>query len=385
MIVVYGATRLWSTAVFLLAAAGQPVSYWAQAAPDYPTFVGLFWDGSWYRTIAEQGYPATLPRGPDGTVQQSAWAFFPLFPLLVRGLMAVTGGSWAVLAPASALVLGWGAALVLDRLVQRQAEARQGRVAARRLALGTVLIVGTFPAAPALQVAYSESLALLLVVLALWFLVRRSYVAAVPVVLALGFTRAVALPMAAVVAVHLVLRWRDHRAGRERLGTGEAVQIFGLALAAGVAGVAWPAVVGWVTGVPDAYVLTQSAWRGTFSSAPVVPWVQMSQYLLGAAGPVVLVLAVVVVGGLALSRGAGAAGPEVQAWGVAYLGYLLLVAFPQSSLFRFLLLAFPLALATAGIARTRGRLLAVAGILAAGQLGWVVWLWQLTAPTSWPP
>ena len=44
-------------------------------------------DGSWYRNVAENGYPAELPRGEDGLVQQNAWAFFPLFPMLARGLM----------------------------------------------------------------------------------------------------------------------------------------------------------------------------------------------------------------------------------------------------------------------------------------------------------
>src|SRR5680860_703887 len=114
---VYALTRAWSTGVLLLAAAGQPQSSWGPAQPDYGTFVGLFWDGSWYKSIAEDGYPATLPVDANGMVQQNAWAFFPLFPLLVRVLMTATGGSWEVVAPAASLLLGVGAALVLDRLV----------------------------------------------------------------------------------------------------------------------------------------------------------------------------------------------------------------------------------------------------------------------------
>jgi hypothetical protein len=395
VLAVYGVTRAWSAVAFLLAAAGQPASYWAPPQPGYGTFVGLFWDGSWYRAVAEDGYPAGLPRDPDGTVHQNAWAFFPLFPLLVRALMAVTGGSWAVLAPTCALVLGAAGALVLDRLVQEGTERRAQRSATvaaaaeggadRRLALGTVLLVGLLPAAPVLQAAYAESLALLLVVSTIWLLMRRAYLAAVPVVVALGFTRAVALPMAVVVVVHLLTRWRDHRAGRDRLDRAAVLRLAALAVAAATAGVAWPVLVGRLSGVPDAYVRTQAAWRGTFSSAPVVPWVQMADFLLGAWGLPVLVLLLVAAFGLALSRHARAAGVEVQAWGVAYLGYLVLVAFPQSSVIRFLLLAISLPLATAGLARTRGRLAVLAALLAAAQLGWVIWVWQVTAATSWPP
>jgi hypothetical protein len=401
VLALYAATRLWSTAVFLLAAAAQPESYWAPAQPGYADFVGLFWDASWYRSIAENGYPGELPRDAAGGVQQNAWAFYPLFPLLVRGLMAF-GGSWAVLAPAASLVFGAAAALVLDRLVQGRVDAAwatgerrlalgsgERRLALspgeRRLALGTVLLVGLHPAAPVLQAGYAEALALLLVALVLWLLVRRSYVAAASVVLALGFTRPVALPMAAVVAVHLAARWREARVGRDVLPRTDVARILGLGFAAVVAGTAWPVIAGWVTGVPDAYVRTQAAWRGTFSSYPLIPWVQMAEYLMGPAGFVVLVLVTVAAFALALSPPAAVAGVEVQAWGVAYLAYLLLVAFPQTSLIRFLVLAFPLALALVALARGRRGLLALAVAGALSQLVWVVWLWQLTTPTAWPP
>ena len=384
MLAVYAVTRAWSAVVFLLAARGQPETYWGPAQPDYATFVGLFWDGSWYRWIAEYGYPAELPVDAAGAVQQNAWAFFPAYPILVRGLMLVTGAPWVGLAPAASLALGAGAMLVLDRLVQREVEIRGARLG-RSLALGTVLLVGLHPAAPVLQAAYTESLALFLVVLALWLLVQRRYGWAIPVVVALGFTRAVALPMAVVVLVHLGMRWRDVRAGREALRRGDAARLMSLAAAALAAAIAWPLAVAVATSRADGYVQVQSAWRGTFSSAPVVPWFEMASYLVGDAGWLVLVLVVAAVMGLALSRHAGAAGPEVKTWGVAYLAYLLLVAFPQSSVVRFLLLAFPLALAVAAIARVWWRTAAIAVLLAAAQLGWVLWLWQLTEPTGWPP
>ena len=144
-------------------------------------------------------------------------------------------------------------------------------------------------------------------------------------------------------------------------------------------------MVALATGEPDAYVATQSAWRGSFSSAPLVPWFQMAGHLIGDAGMLVLLLTVLVVVGAAASRPAGAAGPEARIWGVAYVGYLLLVAFPQSSIVRFLLLAFTIPVAAAALARSRWQLCLLAAVSAAGQLAWVLWVWQLTESTGWPP
>lgn len=384
VLAVYAATRLWGAVVLGWAAAGQADSFWGPGPPDHWTFVGVFWDASWYRTIALEGYPTDLPTDPDGTVQQNAWAFFPLFPLLVRLIMTVVPAPWEVVAPLTAVVLGALAMLAVDRVVHTGALAR-GTPVGRRLPLGTVLVVCLFPAAPVLQIAYTESASLLLVALTLLALVRRAYGWAVPAVLALGFTRAVALPMAVVVAVHLLVRIRAHRAGGDALAGRDVVRIGVLGAAAVLAGLAWPALCGLVTGVPDAYLRTQAAWRGSFSSAPVEPWLQMAQYLAGPPGLVLLVLVLGAVAALGLSRPARAAGSEVQAWGLAYPAWLVLVAFPQTSLIRFLLLAFPLGMATVGLLRSRAALAVAAVVLAAGQAVWVVWLWQLNAPTAWPP
>lgn len=381
---IFALTRVWSTAVLVWAARGQPESVWAGAAPGYWTFVGRFWDAAWYQAIAENGYPASLPTGAGGEVLQNSWAFFPLFPLLGRLLVTITGAPWEVVAPVTATLLAAGAVVVVAHLVEGQARAR-GYARARSLALGTVLLIGIFPSGVVLQVAYTESLSLLLIALSLWLLVRRSYGWTALAVLALGLTRAVALPMAAVVAVHLVSRWRAHRSGRDVLSRRDAAAIGALGACAVLAGVAWPLVSGLVTGQLDAYVRTQAAWRGSFSSAPVVPWIQMAQYVFGPTGIVVLLVVVVVVVALGASRAAGLAGPEVRAWGLAYPAWLLLAVFPQSSVLRFLLLAFPLGMATIGLAPSRFRVALVVAASAAGQYVWVVWLWQITTPTAWPP
>ena len=73
----------------------------------------VLWDGSWYREIAENGYPVPLPVDPStGAVSQNAWAFYPAFPLLSRLLMSVTGLGFPVVASTLALVCGAGAAVL---------------------------------------------------------------------------------------------------------------------------------------------------------------------------------------------------------------------------------------------------------------------------------
>ena len=272
----YAAARLFTTAVFLWVASVQEQNPWTAEHPGYFPYVGLMFDGSWYKNVAENGYPAQLPVGADGLVQQNAWAFFPLFPMLARGLMLVTRAPWEVVAPLLALVLGAGAVLAIHRTVVRGAPRA---VAARPgLPLATVALVSVFPTAAVLQVAYTEALALLLVASALLLLLRRDYGWMALVVVALGFTRAVALPMAVVVVVHAAVRWWSSRRGTDtftwRTGTGLA----GLALLAAASGFLWPAICGWVTGVPDAYLQTQESWRGVREVAPFGGWSYVPQF-----------------------------------------------------------------------------------------------------------
>ena len=249
VLAVYAAARLFTTVVFLWVASVQEQNPWTAEHPDYFPYVGFMFDGSWYRNVAENGYPAELPRGENGLVQQNAWAFFPLFPMLARGLMQLTGGSWDVVAPLLALVLGAGAVLAIHQTVVRGAPRA---VAARPgLPLASVALVSVFPTAAVLQVAYTEALALLLIASALLLLIRRDYGWMALVVVALGFTRAVALPMAAVVVVHAAVRWWSARRGTDTWTWRTGVGLGALTLLSAASGFLWPAICGWATGVPD--------------------------------------------------------------------------------------------------------------------------------------
>ncbi|WP_069387795.1 hypothetical protein [Cellulosimicrobium cellulans] len=375
---VYGLARAVSAVVLLVVARTQEANPWTGAAPSYLEYVGRMWDAGWYREIYDTGYPDVLPVGADGVVQQNPWAFFPLFPTLVRGLDAVTGAGWDVLAPALALACGAGAVVVVHRLV-----ATAGAAAVERrpgLPLVTVLLVSVFPSSPVLQVAYTESLALLLVAGSLLLLARRRYGWAALAVVLLGLTRAVALPMAAVVVWHALVRWR-----RGDLRGPDAVRLCGLLAVAVASGLLWPWLCQVVTGVPQAYFRTQEAWRGGAEVVPFVPWVDVARWLFDGAGPWLLGLLLVAVAALVLNPVAARLGPEMHAWSGAYLAYLVATVQPGTSLVRFLLLAFPLGAVTAGWTRSRAWLAAVTLACVAGQAWWVWGLWRLVPPSGWPP
>lgn len=385
---VYALARAFSALVLLVVARAQVANVWTPASPSYLDYTGLMWDASWYREIAGQGYPAQLPVGADGSVQQNVWAFYPLFPMLVRAVMAVTGAPWRVAAPLLALAIGGAAMVVIHRTVQvgapRAVAARPG------LPLATVALVAFFPTAVVLQVAYTESLALLLIASALLLLIRRRYGLTAIVVVALGFTRAVALPMAVVVAVHAVSRWRATRRDADRLDRRDVVGLGALLVAAVVSGLAWPVVSAAVTGRPDAYLATQAAWRARPDVVPVVPWLDVARWLVGGWGPLVLVVVLAAFVVLLMCPPARRLGPELRAWPAAYLGYLVGVVEPGTSLGRFVLLAFPLGAVTAGMVRApagrrRTWVVVVVVVMALLQVGWMWALWRLTPPSGWPP
>jgi hypothetical protein len=105
------------------------------------------WDSVWYLSIAGQGYDgADSPRH----------AFFPLYPLLARGIAELGGGGAAaiLLAAYAVSLAAFFAALVL---LYRLTELELGR----RAAWPTLLLLCVFPASLYFGAPYSESLFLL--------------------------------------------------------------------------------------------------------------------------------------------------------------------------------------------------------------------------------
>jgi len=356
---------------------GYHVTLPSIAAPDYPT-VASNWDGQWYSSIASHGYPTTIPRDAAGHALQNQWAFYPAYPFVVGGIMAISGLGFIVLAPILSFLLGAAAVTVMFRLINQ--------VSGRFAASATVLLTCTFMAAPVLQIAYTESLALLLVCTGLLLLHNRRYGWLVPVLVMLALSRAIALAFVPVVVVHGVSRYR--RRSVEAFPVPERRRVLGLAgLGVAVTGL-WPAIAAITTGDPTAYTQTESSWGTTgklrlLKEFPAFAWTQG-----GTVGVVALICIIGLTAALVLRSGARVWGPEVRAWAGFYPLFLLLATAPGSSSVRFLLLAFPLVWPFPEPAATRSerrfRMILIAGLAIVGFAMQFVWIAQFLVVTG-PP
>ena len=348
---IYALTRLFAVVVIAIAGRHQiavttdlpeyHVAVPTSAAPGYWTIV-TNWDGQWYRDIATHGYPADLPRDGTGHVTPNAWAFFPLFPLLVRLLMWMTSLNFEFVGSAVSVALGAAAMVVLFRLVK-------DALGTMSAAAATVLTC-TFISAPVLQAAYTESLALLLVSSCLLLLRRRRYVWTAGVIVLLALTRNVVLAMAPVILLHGSVRYRaraeDDFTTRDRLKVGGLV-----ALSVAATGL-WPGIAAAATGEASAYTQSSSAWQGGLHL--LVGWPLKLYDVAGTWGLVVFFLMLFCLYGLLAGRAARRWGPELWGWAVSYSAYLVLTTTFYSATLRFLLLAFPLSLLAVDVFRSMG-------------------------------
>lgn len=375
---VFIAARLVSACIFMAAAVHQGTNPWFPPAPDYWSFITI-WDGRWYQQAAESGYPSELPVDQNGVVRENAWAFYALFPFLGRGLSAMTG--WGTLPSLTviAMVAGLAAALVVYKLFRE--------AGSRKAALWGVVFMSTFPVSPILQVPYAESLNLFLLASSLLLVVRRHYLAAIPVVILMCLSRPTGVPFAAMLGLLLVWRlWQrfgPNAPGGSRDGTTtsapDLVRLAVLVLVAGTGALAWPAIAWAVTGDPTAYTRTETAWRG-HDLVPFKPWFDTGRMLFG---PFLGVLAPFVFAGLfvlmMMSRPVRALGTELRLWCACYMGYLITFLHPQTSTFRMLLPLFPLALAAVLLSKSKAYRGTVVVMFFLLQIVWVVWLW------AWAP
>jgi Mannosyltransferase (PIG-V) len=156
------------------------------------------WDSHWYLQIARDGY--FFRPG-----EQSSVAYFPLYPLAMRGLMAL-GLAPFVAGALVSLVSGVGAVLLFTRWAQTQAAPAEARDGGLFLAL--------YPFAFFLYgVVYGDSLFLLLVV-ASFLLLERGHLFLAVLVAALATA---ARPVAPALVVGLLARrleWKRERGER---------------------------------------------------------------------------------------------------------------------------------------------------------------------------
>lgn len=364
-LLVFGASRVVTTAFLLFVASfAQPGSR-AGVRPSLGA-LAMSWDGVWYWSVAffGYGYPGLTDAG--GAVQQNNWAFLPLYPTLVKALALGDVQAWPRIAPLVSVAFGFGCAVLLGLLLRSHLGPRRAGFA--------VAIFACSPLSFILQIAYAESMGLFLLLAALCLIDRNRYWTAIPVAVALAFTRPGVLALALAVAAHLALRlWRSRRADPvPPLQWSGAIVLVVVAFAAGLA---WTVIVGVATGEPDAYLRTEAAWRslwmGDAPYALVTPWFFAAGFWFGpVVGPIVLVAVLAGFVVLLFVPPVRRLGSLNRLWIASYGVYLVAVFFPQSSIFRLLM---PMAPLTGAVAprSTIGRGLVLVGCLAAQGL----WMW----------
>lgn len=375
--IIYLAARVVTTG-YLLAAA-EMSGFGSRFGPDATLGdLTLGWDARWYWIIAEVGYPTTLPLTDAGAVAENQWAFMPIYAYLARFVAEPFGGQWTVGAFIVSLVAGYAASYVLYRMLRDRMDVLP--------AMWAVAFFASGPLAGLFQLGYAEALFLLWLFLALWTVMRRRYAWLYLLIPLMAFTRPGVLAFALFLGLFGIWRWMSRR--REPLPPSEIVHIVALGVLAVAAGFAWQQIVTWATGDAGAYLATELAWRRNWGQAeasffPVEGFVSGIRFWFGWMWGLGAELGYVVVGAALLAIAAlllwephvKRLGVEVRLWSASYLVYLLLVFFPQSSIFRLLV---PLSPLLGALALPRSNIWRV-GVLLAGLVGQWWWIYNMYA------
>jgi hypothetical protein len=375
----YALCRAFSGVLLAVVARYQTPMVWTGPHPDYFSMTVL-WDGSWYGQIAQFGYPSSLPvDAVTGAVQENAWAFYPAFPVMSRVLMEATGLGFPVVGSTLALLLGFGAAVVMGLLLRDKV--------GPKVALAAVAVFAACPVSPSLQIAYTESMSILLLCGFLWAISKERWIVTAGLALLIGLTRAMALPLAVVALVAVIMRWK--RRIEEPISGREAWSALVALSSCGAAGLLWPLIVSIGAGSPLAYTETMGAWSVGGSVELLRPWLEYVAYPWNAV-KVALGLSIIIA--MTVGPWAGRLGAELRTWTLAYTAYLILVDAPSTSLLRHLLPLFPLTVVLVGGGWRDGPprwlgwrtgFLVLAGL--AGQVWWVWALLRFVPPIDFPP
>ena len=167
----------------------------------------LSWDGGWYRSIAEHGY---------ATAGREALRFFPLYPLLGRGLGHVPGlGAGAALV----VVANLASLLALAGLFLLVGHDRADPGLARR----SVWLLALAPSAYAMVLAYADAVLLLCSVVVFLGIRTDRWWWAAAAGLAAGADRPLGVLLVLPVAVELWSRRHTLDGTRERAGAAAAL------------------------------------------------------------------------------------------------------------------------------------------------------------------
>ncbi len=139
------------------------------------------WDTGWYLDIAVNGYSTNILTDP-GMVGQANYAFFPLYPMLIRVIGWLTGNYFIIgLLLSNAFLIF--ASIYLYKMVRSHYD--------EDMAKKTIRYLFIFPTSFVLSGVLTESVFLLLVVLCFFFADRRNWLLVGALGLLLSLTRSI--------------------------------------------------------------------------------------------------------------------------------------------------------------------------------------------------
>lgn len=329
------------------------------------------WDAGWYYSIARVGYYW------DRRARQQNVAFFPAYPMSMRGVARLFGGGAATYVLAGVAVSH--AAFLCSLLLLYQLA--RGLLGEPEQARAAVLLTASYPFSIYHGGVYTESLFLLGVVGAMLECHRGRWARAVPWGLLVGLTRPNGFLLAAPLAIMAAGAWRTQR----RDGPADARRWLGAAGAAVVAPIAGVAIyslyIGSLTGNPLAWAAQHAAWGRTFQgTAPIaamtaeIARVGPAAYL--AAHPYEVINGAAAVAALALVI------PVGRRLGLAYAVFVAVNLLPPllmggtMSMGRLTATMFPLFLWLAAAAPRQAAALAVAFALLQGFAAVLFYTWR---------
>jgi Gpi18-like mannosyltransferase len=165
---------LWITVIYLAARGLLLLVAYLNGAFGHHNFLHELanWDGLWYRSVANQGYPHEV------SFAQTNLGFFPLFPLAIyvveQPLLLLTSHDGIWCSTVAGLLVSGAGGLVATVLVHRLAEGWWDRDTARR---ATIFFV-VFPGSVVFSMVYSEGLLLPLAAGCIYALERRRWLLA---------------------------------------------------------------------------------------------------------------------------------------------------------------------------------------------------------------
>lgn len=217
-------------------------------------------DGNWYKSIISGGYAVE----PTGHIAHDAanWAFFPLYPMLVKGACAVTSGEAEVVG----CVLSTGFFVIAlcvgyRYITYTRKNAKQAWLFVVFMAFGFYSFY--------FSLLYTESLFLLLVISTLYCMRRKRYILMGIFGGLASATRNLGIMLVFAIAVQYTV---DYMRVKDKSLKGYFISIFGnprlvLGMALIPAGMfAYMAYLGKLTGDPMAFMHIQRAWGRTIQN-----------------------------------------------------------------------------------------------------------------------